>query len=105
MYFLKYTCFIVNFIPNINMPRFTSRNFENRSLFNILRRAYQVEIKGGEQNIKAINANKEICRCLNINPEDPVLHMERKLRTNRKELNIYSSIYCNTNVHAIYGTF
>lgn len=95
----------INFIPNINLPRFTSRNFENRSLFEILRRVYRVEIKGGAQNIKAINADNNVCTWLEIKPEDPVLHMERKFVTNRKELNIYSSIYCNTKFYAIYGTF
>lgn len=97
--------FDINFIPNINLPRFTSRNFENRSLFEILRRAYQIEIKGGEQNIKAINADNNVSTWLKIRHGDPVLHMERKFVTNRKEMHIYSSIYCNTKYHAIYGTF
>ena len=95
----------INFIPNINLPRFTSRSFENRSLFDLLREAYQVEIKGGEQKIRAINADRYICSCLIIKPSEPVLHMERKMITNRQELNIYSSIYCNTKFYAIYGVF
>jgi DNA-binding GntR family transcriptional regulator len=95
----------ISFIPDTGLPGFTSLEFENRSLFDILRREYQVEIKAGEQNIKAINATKKICDYLQIEHGDPVLHMERKLITNRKELNIYSSIYCNTKVHSIYGTF
>ena len=30
--------FDITMIPNINLPRFTSRNFENKSLFEILRK-------------------------------------------------------------------
>jgi len=95
----------ISFIPAINLPRFTARNFRNRSLFDILRRTYQVEIKGGEQRIKAIMAENEISVYLKIKPGHPVLHMERKMVTNRPELNIYSSIFCNTKDYAIFGTF
>ncbi len=95
----------ISFIPNINLPRLTSRNFENKSLLDIMRKAYQVEIKGGEQKIKALHAEKEICDYLKLDCNHPVLHLERKMMTNRPELNIYSSIYCNTETYAIYGTF
>lgn len=95
----------ISYIPAINLPRFTARNFKDQSLFDILRRAYLVEIKGGEQRIKAIEGDIEIGHYLKINPGFPVLHMERKMVTNRPELNIYSSIYCNTTEYSIYGTF
>lgn len=95
----------ISYIANINLPRFTSRNFENKSLLDIMRRAYQVEVKGGEQNIRAITAKQEICHYLQLDCNHPVLHLERKLMTNRPEFNIYSSIYCNTEQYAIYGTF
>jgi GntR family transcriptional regulator/GntR family frlABCD operon transcriptional regulator len=95
----------ISYIPNINLPRFTSRNFENKSLLDIMRRAYQVEVKGGEQKIKALHASSEICQYLKLECNHPVLHLERKLVTNRPDLNIYSSIYCNTEEYAIYGTF
>jgi len=95
----------ISFIPNINLPRLTSRNFENKSLLDIMRKAYQVEVKGGEQKIKALHAEKEICSYLKLDCNHPVLHLERKMVTNRPDLNIYSSIYCNTEAYAIYGTF
>lgn len=95
----------ISFIPAINLPRFTSRTFRNRSLFDILRTNYQVEIKGGEQRIKAIKADNMISGYLKIKTGHPVLHMERKMITNRSELNLYSSIYCNTSEYSIYGTF
>jgi DNA-binding GntR family transcriptional regulator len=95
----------INFIPAINLPRFTARNFTNRSLFDILRKAYQVEIKGGEQRIRAIKAGTEAAGHLMVRAGHPVLHMERKMVTSRPELSIYSSIYCNTEEYSIYGTF
>ncbi len=95
----------ISYIPNINLPRFTSRNFENRSLFDVLRKAYQIEVKGGEQKIRALQAGREICSYLKLDCNHPVLHLERKMITNRPELNFYSSIFCNTEEYAIYGTF
>ena len=35
----------ISYIANINLPRITSRKFENQSLFRILRDHYQIEIK------------------------------------------------------------
>ena len=95
----------INYIPAINLPRFTARNFTDKSLFEILRRAYHVDIKGGEQRIRAVEPDSKIGACLKIKPGHPVLHMERKMVTNRPGLNIYSSIYCNTAEYSIYGTF
>jgi len=95
----------INHIPNINLPRFTSRTFENKSLFDILRTGYQVEIKGGEQKLKAIKADEKIGKLLQIKTGDPVLYMERKLSTNREGFHIYSTIYFNSEKHAIFGNF
>jgi GntR family transcriptional regulator/GntR family frlABCD operon transcriptional regulator len=95
----------INHIPNINLPRFTSRTFENKSLFEILRTGYQVEIKGGEQKLKAIKADDKIGELLKIKKGDPVLYMERKLSTNREGFHIYSTIYFNSEKHAIFGNF
>ncbi|MGW8314059.1 MAG: GntR family transcriptional regulator, partial [Bacteroidales bacterium] len=39
----------ITLLPNLNLPRFTSRTFENRSLFEILRKYYQIQVTGGEQ--------------------------------------------------------
>ncbi len=95
----------INYIPNINLPRFTSRSFENRSLFDILRKNYNLEIKGGEQKIRAIKADSNIANLLAVKEGHPVLHLERKFDTNRSGFYIYSSIYCNTESQAVYGLF
>lgn len=95
----------ISYIANINLPRITSRQFENRSLFQVLRDNYQIEIKGGEQRIKAIPSSSRIGKFLKIKKGEPVLHLERKLETSIPGLYLYSSIYCNTEKYSVYGTF
>ncbi len=95
----------ISFIANINLSRITSRQFEDKSLFQILRDNYLVEIKGGEQRIKAIPSSLKISKFLRIKKGEPVLHLERKMETNIAGLFLYSSIYCNTEKYSIYGTF
>lgn len=84
------------YITNLNLPRFTSRNLENRSFLKILNTHYQVEITGGEQKIWAIAAGKTKSKLLKLKADSPIVHMKRKLKTNIRDLNIYSWLYCNT---------
>lgn len=39
----------LSYIPNINIPRFTQRSFENKSLFDVMRTYYDIEVIGGHQ--------------------------------------------------------
>jgi len=95
----------INYIANINLPRITSRQFENRSLFHILREYYHIEIKGGDQRIKAIPATSKTGKFLNLKKDQPVLHLERKMETSNPGLFLYSSIFCNTEKYSIFGRF
>ncbi len=95
----------ISYIANINLPRITARQFENRSLFRILREHYHIEIKGGEQRIRAISPSPKIARFLNLERGKPVLHLERKMETNVNGLFLYSSIFCNTVKYSIFGRF
>jgi GntR family transcriptional regulator/GntR family frlABCD operon transcriptional regulator len=95
----------LNYLPNINMPRFCNRKFDDQSLFDILRKAFQIEVKSGEQRIRAIQTDNKISRYLKVPEGHPVLHLQRKLMTNRPGFHFFSSIYCNTQEHALYGTF
>jgi GntR family transcriptional regulator/GntR family frlABCD operon transcriptional regulator len=95
----------ISFIANINLPRITARQFENRSLFQILRDNYRIEIKGGDQRIKAIPASLKIARFLHLKKEQAVLHLERRMETNNPDLFLYSSIFCNTEKYSIFGRF
>lgn len=95
----------INHLPNIYLPRITQRSFENKSLFEILRKNYQIEILGGEQQLKAVKPTAKIRQLLNLKPGQPVLYMERKMFTNKENFSIYSTIYFNSEKHAIFGTF
>lgn len=95
----------VNHLPNMYLPRITQRSFENKSLFDILRKNYQIEILGGEQKLKAVKPTVHIRQLLKLKPGQPVLYMERKLTTNKEHFSIYSTIYFNSEKHAIFGSF
>lgn len=97
--------FDISYIANINLPRITSRQFEDRSLFAVLREHYGVEIKAGEQRIRAISPSPEVRRHLALRRDQPVLHLERRMDTNVKGLFLYSSIFCNTGKYSIFGRF
>jgi DNA-binding GntR family transcriptional regulator len=95
----------ISFIPNINIPRFTSKNFENRSLFDVMRASYDIEVIGGEQKIQALKASEEISKYLEIEVGEPVLRLDRKMVTSRPGFSFYSSIYCNTGEFYLEGNF
>jgi GntR family transcriptional regulator/GntR family frlABCD operon transcriptional regulator len=95
----------LNYLPNVNLPRFCNRRFEDQSLFDLLRKVFQIEIKSGEQRIRALQAEGKICEYLGVPQGHPILNLQRKLNTNRPGFYFYSSIYCNTQEHALYGTF
>lgn len=90
------TLYEETYIGDMNLPRFMMHNLEKNSLFDTLRKFHQVEIQEGEQKIWAIHTNNELAKLLNIKVKKPLLHMERKLKTNVNGLYIYSSLYCNT---------
>lgn len=95
----------ITLIPNLNLPRFTSRTFDNKSLFEILRIHYQIEVKGGEQKILAITADKRIQQHFQLKKNHPILRLDRKIDTNRAGFAFYSQIYCNTQDYSLTGRF
>ena len=95
----------VTYLPNINLPRFTSRKFENRSLFDLLRGSYGLEVTGGEQKIWARNADEKVAGYLNVEVGAPMLHMQMKLLTNRPSFRFFSLIYCVTDRYFLFGSF
>lgn len=94
-----------SFVPNMNLPRFTSRNLENRSLFDTLREFYHVKVTGGEQFIEAIHPGLEISKHLKVQGNTPILNLQRKMETNRIGFNFYSFVYCHTKDHKLFGIF
>lgn len=84
---------------------FEKLDFRKNSLFELLRNIYGIEVKGGEQSFRAINANAQIAKLLSTKVGTPILHLDRKLSTNRPDFWFYSSLFCNTHNHFLFGTF
>lgn len=95
----------ITYLPNINLPRFCTRNFENKSLFDLLRRIYHIEVTGGKQRFKAIKSDEKMSRHLKIKAGSPILHLERKIETSREGFVFYSSLFCNTELYSLLGRF
>ena len=95
----------ITMIPNLNLPRFTSRSFEDRSLFEILRIHYHIQVKSGEQKILAIKADERIQEHFKVKSNHPILRLDRKLETNRPGFSFFSQIYCNTSDYSLIGRF
>jgi len=95
----------ITLLPNLNLSRFTSRTFENRSLFEILRKHYQIQVTGGEQKIMAITADKKIQHHFEVGKNHPILRLDRKMETNRAGFIFFSQIYCNTSDYSLIGRF
>lgn len=92
-------------LPNINLPRFCNRNFDNKSLFNTLFKYYNIEVVGGEQKIWALPASGEICELLKLDSGQPILHLQKRYETSRPHFNFYTSIWCNTGQYFLQGPF
>lgn len=95
----------ISYLPNIYIPRFIQKSFENRSLFEVLRVNYQIEVTGGMQRIRAIRAPKKICDYLNIDEGAAILCLQRTMLTNKPDFRYFSEIYCNTSEFYLEGTF
>ena len=93
------------YVTNVNIPNFTRRNFENKSLFEMLRRHYNIKVTGGEQKIWTVNADEKLQSLLRVKNEQPLLHLKRKVQTSRPNFNLYSSLFCDTNAHFLSGNF
>jgi DNA-binding GntR family transcriptional regulator len=97
--------FDITMIPNINLPRLIGRNMENKSLFDVLRKNYRLEVKGGEQRILAITADEKLQHYFGVPAGHPVVQLNRKIETNRIGFYLYSQVFCNTDEYVLSGNF
>jgi GntR family transcriptional regulator/GntR family frlABCD operon transcriptional regulator len=97
---LEYT-----YIPNIDLPDFTKTKLVNDSLFSTLALNFDIEITSMDQEVRAIKADEELEAYLEVEIGEPILHAYRKYGTSRKEINIYSSLFFNTNSYTIGSYF
>jgi len=95
----------ITYLPNINLPRFCSRSFENKSLFETLQTYYDLKITGGEQRIWALPAAGSICSYLDVAKDVPILHLLKKYETCRPYYHFYASLWCNTQDYYLQGPF
>lgn len=91
----------LTYLPNIGLPDFCFNPFINDSLFETLSKRYLIEIKDVEQDIRAIKPCDEAIKYLKIKKSDPLLCLNLKYATNRLELNIYSTLYCDTQKYSV----
>ncbi len=97
---LEYT-----YIPNIGLDNFLSDPLVNNSLFQTLRKKHGIKINSVYQDLQAIAASEEVASHLDYYPGAPVIHLYRKYDTNRSDLKIYTSIYCNTEKYFLSNEF
>jgi GntR family transcriptional regulator/GntR family frlABCD operon transcriptional regulator len=95
----------ISYLVNVNLPRFCSRSFEDKSLFDIMRKHYSIEVLSGQQRLQAIPVSDKMADFLQIKKGKPILHLERKIETSRINFYIYSELFCNTENFALFGSF
>lgn len=95
----------ITMLPNINLPQFLNYNLENKSLFDLLRSRYQIDVTGGVQQLFAIRADKRLQKSFNVRAGHPILQLNRKIETNRPGFHIYSQVFCVTQRYGLIGTF
>lgn len=84
------------YVPNIGLEDFFDQPLAEGSLFTTLRQRYEIEILNLSQDIKAIPADPQMSYVLDTPPGSPLILIYRRYSTNRENMNIYSSLYCNT---------
>ena len=95
----------ISYLVNVNLPRFCSRSFEDKSLFDIMRKHYSIEVLSGQQRLQAIPVSDKMADFQQIKKGKPILHLERKIETSRINFYIYSELFCNTENFALFGSF
>ncbi len=91
-------------LVNIDIPRFCQKKYEKRSLFSTLKNDYNIDVINGEQNIRAINATKEIAKHLKVPERQAILHLEGAHYTS-KNLRVFSEAFCSTDRFYLHGSF
>ncbi len=95
----------ITMLPNVGIPDFTEIDMEDRSLFEILRSQYGISVTGGNQQLLAIGADRQLSTLLRTRPGHPMLQLNRRIETDREGFSIYSRIFCVTGKYVLSGTF
>jgi GntR family transcriptional regulator/GntR family frlABCD operon transcriptional regulator len=90
-----------NWFPAAELPGFLDMEFIEGSFFKTLSKKYLIEILGSSSELRAEAADEAVATTLQIKKGAPILHISLFFRTSHKNLNIYSELYCNTNVFPV----
>lgn len=85
-----------NWFPGVALPNFFETEFVEGSFFKTLSKKYLIEITGSSSELRAETASGKVAQLLQIEPEDPILHISLKFISTNPKLTIYSELYCNT---------
>lgn len=101
----KAVLFETTFITNIGIDGFIDIDMTNESLFNTLKKEYNIKVMGGDQKFWSVVGKTQIAKMLNVTSSTPLIKLHRKIITNKKNLTVYSIIYCNTELYYLKGSF
>jgi len=90
-----------NWFPATELSGFLDMDFMDDSFFKTLSESYLIEIIGSSSELRAEVADKEVAEILQIDKGGPILHISLLFSTSNRKLNIYSELYCNTNMFPI----
>lgn len=90
-----------NWFPANVLPGFLDLEFVEDSFFKTLSKIYLIEITGSSSELRAEVADVQHANILKIEKGTPILHISLFFKTSNEKLNIYSELYCNTNVFPI----
>jgi len=90
-----------NWFPSTELPGFLDLEFVEGSFFKTLSKRYLIEIIGSSSELRAEGADEDVAKLLQIDNGTPVLHISLFFKTSNRKLNIYSELYCNTNMFPI----
>jgi DNA-binding GntR family transcriptional regulator len=93
---LEYT-----FLANLGLESLTEKPLVNNSLLDTLNSVYLVEITKLKQELKAISADKPLSKIFNIKKGKPLIQIQQKFETSKKNLAIYSRVIYNTEKFSI----
>ena len=93
------------YIVNTQLPGFCQKDYEKKSLFGTLRDDYNIDIKFGNQNIRAVSADEHIAKLLQVPQNKALLYLEGTMHTSKPNLRIFSVDFCSTDKYYLYGLF
>lgn len=94
-----------NWFPSPELPGFLEVEFVEGSFFKTLSKKYLIEIIGSSSELRAEKAGEQEAKILQVEKDAPILHISLFFRTSNHKLNIYSELYCNTNMYPIGNHF